>query len=261
MKKLVMMSLAALTLMTLSSCMNVGFSGNNGKDTTPSQVTQINQVTTMQPFNEVEVTGSFKIIYEQGTDYNVRVEAEEQALKEMTIYVKENELRICKSVSKPTVKLKNVKVYVSSPDLQKIELSGSGTFTAANLIKSNKDLDVEIAGSGKVLLTAVTCHDSDLAIAGSGDIEIGNLEVQEVNCEIAGSGNINLGTMTCKNMEVEIAGSGDVNCDNINAENVKCEIAGSGNVNLKGTVLNQTKEIMGSGKVNIVAPTPKDTIK
>lgn len=245
-----MLSLVALVVMTMTSCVSVNL-GNNDKDSTPSQVQQLNQVTTMQPFDGVDIANAFKVIYDQGTEYSVRIEATEQALKEMTVYVKDRELRIRKSVSKPTVEFKNVKIYVTSPDIQSIELAGSGMFAASNPITASKNLDVDLAGSGKVLLAAVSCHNSHLDIAGSGDIEFGNLKANEVKAEIAGSGNVSLGVLTCKNFIADIAGSGDVNCDNITADNAHADIAGSGSVTLKGTVGSITKDIAGSGKVNV----------
>ena len=254
------MSLVALVALTMTSCMSVNF-GDNGADKTPTQVPASNQVTAMQSFDEVDIAGAFKVVYEQGAEHSVRIEATEQELKEMTVYVKDGELRIRKAVKKPTVSFKNVKVYVTSPKLTKIELAGSGLFAASNAIGTNDDLDVEIAGSGQVLLTEVSSLNTDLEIAGSGNIEIGHLQTNEVNAEIAGSGNINLGALACNELDVEIAGSGDVNCDRIDATKAHVEIAGSGDVNLKGRILNLTKDIAGSGKVNYVEADSVEPIK
>ena len=245
-----MIKLVFMTMLVVMTSCRINMD-NGMHDTTPTQVEQINQTTTMQQFDVVDVAGSFKVVYEQGEEYSVRIEASEQAFKEMTVYVKDGELRIRQSVSKPTVSFADVKVYVTSSDIKRIELAGSGLFAASNPINAGKDLDVEIAGSGKVLLAAVKCQDSGLEIAGSGNIEIGNLMATDVKTSIAGSGNIMLDVMTCQDFNTDIAGSGDVNCDNINADNVKVEIAGSGDVNLKGTVKNLTKDIAGSGKVNM----------
>ena len=258
MKQVMKLALVAIVGMTLTSCLSVNI-GSDDMDTTPTQVEQINQVVAMQPFNKVEIAGAFKIVYEQNTQHSVRVEASEQALKEMTVYVKDNELRIRKSVKRPTVSFKDVKVYVTSPDLKRIDLAGSGMFAASNPVKAGKDLSVEIAGSGKVLLAVLTSQETSLDIAGSGNIEIGNLTVNDVKAEIAGSGDINLGTLICKELNVDIAGSGNVNCSNINADEVHVEIAGSGDVNLKGTVKHHTKDIAGSGKVVIEELTPGST--
>lgn len=251
MKRFFMMSLVALVATTMTSCMSVNLGNSRDKDDTPTQVSVLNQVTAMQPFNEVDVAGAFKVIYEQAESHTVRIEATEEALKEMTVYVKDHELRIRKAVSKPTQPLKNVKVYVTSPDLDGIDIAGSGVFTSSKPI-TTIDLDADIAGSGKILLVAVTGKETKMDIAGSGSIEIGQLETGTAKADIAGSGDVNLGALTCKTFKVEIAGSGNVNCEKIDADDVRTDIAGSGDVNLKGKVRHHTKEIAGSGKVSII---------
>ena len=261
MKQVMNLALVAIMSMTVMSCMSINL-GNGDKDTTPTQVPNIGMETTMQPFEDVEIGGAFKVIYEQGDEaYTVRIEASEQALKEMTVYVKDKALRIRKAVSKPTVSFKDVKVYVTSPVIDDIEIAGSGVFTASNHITA-EDLNAEVAGSGKILLASVSSKETSMEIAGSGNIEIGKLQTGKAEAEIAGSGDVNLGAMTCKTFNIEIAGSGNVNCEQIDADNVHTEIAGSGDVNLKGTVRNSTKDIAGSGKVKIVEATaPTDTIQ
>lgn len=252
MKKNFMTALVTLMAISMTSCLSIGYSN---KDNTPTQVPQINQVTTMSPFTEVDIAGAFKIIYEQSDEYSVRIDAPEQAVKEMTVYVKDQELRIRQSVSKPTVSFKDVKIHITSPIIKDIELAGSGVFTASNRINSTDDIDIDVAGSGNVLLADVTCKDADLDIAGSGNIEIGHLAATVVNADIAGSGNINLGILACTKFDIDVAGSGDVTCNNITADRVHTDIAGSGNVTLKGSIKTHTQEIAGSGKVNI------DTLK
>ena len=249
------MTLVVMMAVTMTSCLSVNLNNNSGDyDTTPTLVPNAGVDTHMQPFDQVSVANAFKVIYAQGDNYSVRIDASEQALKEMTVYVKDGELRIRKAVKKlsPDVVLSNVKVYVTSPDIKLIDLAGSGIFTASQPISVEHDLTMDIAGSGKVLLVAVNCRTSNMEIAGSGNIEIGNLGATDVKADIAGSGDIRLGAMTCNKFNIDIAGSGDVNCDNINAENVNVDIAGSGDVNLKGTVKHHTKDIAGSGKVNIL---------
>lgn len=248
MKKFLKLSLMAVVLtMTMTSCISVNL-GNGDKDSTPTQVPDAGKLTSMEPFDKVEIAGAFKVTYEQGDQYTVNVEASEQAMKEMTIYVKDNELRIRRAVNKPTVKFETVRIHVSSPLIDGIEIAGSGAFTASRPIKVTA-LRSEIAGSGKILLVAVDGQKANMEIAGSGDIEIGQLTIQSATADIAGSGDINLGSMTCESFTVDIAGSGNVNCQNIQADKARVDIAGSGDVNLKGSVKNLTKNIAGSGKV------------
>lgn len=252
--------LVAIMGMTMTSCMSINVK-DGSVDKTPSQVTEINKVTAMQPFTGVGISGAFKVIYEQGAQHSVRVDASEQALKEMTVYVKDGELRIRKAVkvTSPSVSFGNVKIYVTSPDIKDIDLAGSGLFAASNAINAGGDLNMEIAGSGKVMLADVTCKDTHMEIAGSGNIEIGKMVIKDAHAEIAGSGDINMATLLCNKLSIDIAGSGNVNCEDITADDVDVDIAGSGDVNLKGTVKHHTKDIAGSGKVNIIetaAPQP-----
>lgn len=251
MKKFLSMSLVALVGMMMTSCMSVNIGDWGDVDKTPTQVPEISKVTTMQPFDKVDIANAFRVIYEQNDSHSVRVEASEQAFKEMTVYVKDGDLHIRKAVRKSTADFSKVKIYVTSPDIKGIELAGSGVFAASNRVNTSGDLDMEIAGSGNIMLADVTCKDADMEIAGSGNIEIGSLAAKDAKAEIAGSGDVRLGTFTCSKFNIEIAGSGDVTCDNITADDVHTEIAGSGDVTLKGTVKHHTEDIAGSGKVNV----------
>lgn len=251
MKKVFNLALVALVAISMASCMSVSLGEYGGRDKTPTQVSQLNQVTTMDAFNKVEVAGGFKVIYEQGEQCSVRIEGPEQAINEMTVYVKNDELRIRKSVEKPTVPQSNVKIYVTSPDIKAVDMAGSGMFTASNPVNASK-FKAEMAGSGKIMLVQLSCDAANLDLAGSGLIEFGKLDSKvSVKADIAGSGDIKIGEMTCAKFNIDIAGSGNVNCDNITADDVHVDIAGSGDVNLKGQVNHHTKSVAGSGKVNI----------
>jgi len=251
MKKVINLALVAVVAIMMASCMSIILGDNGSKDSTPTQVPQINQAVTLSAFDKVAIGDAFKIIYEQGEQCSVRIEASEQALKEMTVYVKDGELRIRKAVDKPTVSFKEVKVYVTSPDIKRVDLAGSGMFTASNPVEASA-FTADLAGSGQIMMAQLTCENTILNIAGSGNIEFGKLDVKtSAKADIAGSGDIIIVEMTCNKFNIDIAGSGNVNCDNITADDVDVDIAGSGDVNLKGTVNHHTKDVAGSGKVNI----------
>ena len=262
MKKFFLMSFVALLAMTMVSCLGLGYRGNTLADDTPTQVTDTNQVTKMQPFGRVDIEGAFKVIYEQGSEYSVRVEASELALKQMTVYVEDSVLCIHESRYEPATPLDDVKVYVTAPDLFKINLLGSGMFAADNAITVDTCLIVIVMGSGMVQLASVDCHGKAIFSVDEGtNLELGHLKAEETIASIDGSGNINLGSLECKFLRADVTGSGCLNCDNINADEAEINITGSGNVNLKGTVKNVTKEITGKGLLNITHATSADSVK
>ena len=235
MKKVLVMSLLALVVMTMSSCLRVKIDGkdwNFGGHTndTPTQVHQVGEVTSMAAFDAVDVAGPFNVIFEQGESHSVRVEGTAEQLGKMTIYVKDSELVIDQRKNESGDVFKGLQVFVTSPMVDGLAIAGSGTITAPN---------------------ALNVNDMRLEIAGSGDITLGTVQANEARSEIAGSGNIEVASLTCKKANNEIAGSGDITLNNLNVDHVKSEIAGSGNVILRGKVGSHDEEIAGSGKVNV----------
>jgi hypothetical protein len=200
----------------------------------------------------------------------VRIEASEQALKEMTVYVKDYELRIRPAVKKPTVSFADVKVFVTSPDISMVDLTGAGLFSASNPVTSSKDLLIDLTGAGKVLVVAANCNKAHLDLTGSGTIELGALEADNTTLELTGSGDINLGglksgtvnfdltgsgsmkldKMVCNEFDIDLTGSGKVNCEDINADK---QVAAVRYINVAG----QESETPFSG-VNIVVTTYTD---
>ncbi len=256
MKKVFMtMSLVALVVMTMTSCMHVKIGGKDWsfgghENNTPTQVHQVGEETAMDPFDVVNVAGPFNVIFEQGEAPTVRVEGTTEQLGKMTIYVKDGELYIDQRKNESGNVFKGLQVFVTSPSIKGIDLAGSGKVTAPKALTSN-DMKLELAGSGNITLAQLTCKDLVIEVAGSGEVTTGPIQANKVTNEIAGSGDINLTGLTCKDIHNEIAGSGDIVLNNVNVENVKSEIAGSGDVILRGKVGSHQEDTAGSGKVHV----------
>jgi hypothetical protein len=255
MKKVLVMSLLALVVMTMSSCLRVKIDGkdwNFGGHTndTPTQVHQVGQVTSMNAFDAVGVAGPFNVIFEQGESHTVRVEGTPEQLSKMTIYVKDNELVIDQRKNESSGTFDGLQVFVTSPMVDALELAGSGKISAPKALAVN-DIRLEIAGSGDITLAQLTSMNLNMEIAGSGDITLGTVQANEVRSEIAGSGDIELASLVCKNVKNDIAGSGNITLNNLNVDHVKSAIAGSGDVILRGKVGSHDEETAGSGKVDV----------
>ena len=255
MKKVLVMSLLALVVMTMSSCLRVKIDGkdwNFGGHTndTPTQVHQVGEVTSMAAFDAVDVAGPFNVIFEQGESHSVRVEGTPEQLGKMTIYVKDGDLTIDQRKNESGDTFKGLQIFVTSPMVGALELAGSGKISAPKALTVN-DIRLEIAGSGDITLAQLSSKNLYLEIAGSGDITLGTVQANEVKSEIAGSGDIEVASLVCKNVKNEIAGSGNITLSNLNVDHVKSDIAGSGDVILRGKVGSHDEDIAGSGKVDV----------
>lgn len=106
-----------------------------------------------------------------------------------------------------------------------------------------------IAGSGKLELNDLDQRNIRVSIAGSGSIKARG-KVDEVRINIAGSGDADLGEVASQEASVKIAGSG--NADVAPSDKVEVHIAGSGDVNLHTNPRKVETHIMGSGRIHNV---------
>lgn len=167
-----MISLMALVVMTMTSCMHVkvggkDFSlGKNGGNDTPTQVHQVGQLTSMNVFDNVNVAGPFNVFYEQGDAFTVLVKGTVEQLEKMTIYVKDDGLYIDRRENKWSGNdFKGLQVFVTAPSIKGLGVAGSGTITAPEAL-TLENLGLEVAGSGSIILAQLTCADLNNEIAG-----------------------------------------------------------------------------------------------
>jgi hypothetical protein len=108
-----------------------------------------------------------------------------------------------------------------------------------------------IAGSGKIELENLDQHDLRVSIAGSGSIKATG-KVEELRISIAGSGDVDAGAVASQDVTVRIAGSGEA--DIAPKDEAEIHIAGSGDVNLHTNPRNVETHIAGSGRIHNVGP-------
>lgn len=131
-------------------------------------------------------------------------------------------------------------VTVTMPAPRKLTVGGSGNLTAAELAA---DGELNVLGSGKLMVGSVRGGALKVHIAGSGDVSAaGTADSLELN--IAGSGSADLAGLKTSNADVNIAGSGDA----VFASDgqVKANVVGSGDVTVRGSA-RCTVNSVGSG--------------
>jgi hypothetical protein len=104
-----------------------------------------------------------------------------------------------------------------------------------------------LRGSQRLDITGYNQPRLEAAIAGSGSIT-GKGMADEVEMGIAGSGDIDFGELTSKKVEIHIGGSGDATA--APSEEAQVHIAGAGDVTLKTRPKKLETHIAGSGEIH-----------
>lgn len=127
-----------------------------------------------------------------------------------------------------------------------LELSGSGKVMVQNIRSS--ELDLELAGSGEMRLGGIVSESADLEIAGSGQIEITDAsEVNTVDLELAGSARALVKPLQANTVDISMAGSGEAEVTAL--QSLDISVAGSGDVRYWGEPTSIDKSVMGSASI------------
>lgn len=196
-------------------------------------------------FSGIDMAISGKLYYTQGNSYNVEIEASEADLERIDTEVHNGTLKIiannCRSCN-----FKDVRIYVTSPEMNEMRVSGSGSMYAENDIQTD-NIELRISGSGKIELQGLQASDVSTAISGSGDLDIskgGN--VNDFEARISGSGSVDAENLKASRVDAKISGSGS--CKVHAVDKITAKISGSGNIYYHGR---PTMDVAssGSGKV------------
>ena len=175
---------------------------------------------------KISLSGSFDLQLTQGPATAVKIEADGNLLP----YIETNEddgvlhIRTRRRVNFSSEH--SITVYITTPKLEQVHISGSG-----NVIGKNK-----FTGADKL----------SLKISGSGDIQL-DLNTPELTATISGSGSMSLSGET-RSQTIKIAGQGDYKAEELRSEKAKVNIAGSGDIRLYADDLLDVS-IAGSGSV------------
>lgn len=200
------------------------------------------QTRSAKPFKEVHSGGHFYVHITAGDDSKIVVEAESNLLPYINTDIRKGILEIEVDGIHILKNTEPINVYLMTPTLDAVMLSGSGEITTGYF--ESEYFEVVISGSGKID-TAVDADMADITISGSGEVDIyGNCKTLDMG--ISGSGKVKAYDFATYNTDIVISGSGNAYVNVENRLNVK--ISGSGNVYYIGDPrINQS--VSGSGKV------------
>ena len=172
-------------------------------------------------FNKVENEGQFDVYIIQSDEYSVTIEAESNLIGRIRTRMNGSILEIdTKDNLKPSSPMK---LYIYTPDMNGVKLSGSGIIDLGEVITD--ELDVRLSGSGDIR---------------------GSVDADDVYIGISGSGTANL-SMYCNTIETDVSGSGDMYFNGM-ANTAYFNISGSGAVRAYDFELQKcSAKISGSG--------------
>lgn len=200
-------------------------------------------------FTGVRNSGDFEVLVSQAAAYSVKVEAYENLLPIIETYISGYTL-VVKSRDNSCYKSgPSVKVYVTLPELDVLELNGSGSIRAD--VAESKVFECANNGSGFVVVESVYAENVYLANAGSGAIDVNKIVAGDVNYTQSGSGVIDTGViMESESVSIKHSSSGHVRTALAGGIRLDAILSGSGRIDLSGEVVDADYTLNSSGRID-----------
>jgi hypothetical protein len=217
-----------------SSCLDEMFIDGNGISRTETR--------NAEGFDEITSNGDFTITVMPGNSYSVEITAESNLLPYITTNVDGRTLKIRTTGIHSLRQNEPIEIFITTPVLNGLSLSGSGLIETGNF--RSTDFDLSVSGSGDIK-TKISSDKIKANVSGSGTILIEG-DAASTNFVISGSGKIKTYNLLQDQCQAAISGSGDMY---VNASQlIDARISGSGRVYFISHPVIRTS-ISGSGDV------------
>ncbi len=184
----------------VTGCINVKF-GTNGIRGNGFVVTQKRQI---QNFNKIDVSGIFQVNFRRADNTSLKIIAEKNLLKYISIRVENNTIVI--STTKDISPQKELNVYLTSPELISIESSGVTKVIAENLLSDS--FNVDQSGASKIVLSG-TANKLHCNVSGVSKLDAKNFQVNKANVKVSGVSHVTI--FVNKELSVNASGVSKVN--------------------------------------------------
>lgn len=204
------------------------------------------EVRQVSDFNTIALEGMGDVFITVGETESLTIQADDNLLPLLTSKVQNGTLKLGIVSGANIHPVGPITFNVTVKELNSITLAGSGNFYVDPF--ETDRMTVTIAGSGDINLKGLALNDFKATIAGSGNVYVDEITAENVDSTISGSGDIRL-VGEAPTQKLGIYGSGDYLAGDLQTKVSDITIAGSGNVTVWSTD-QLTIVINGSGDIN-----------
>ena len=180
-----------------------------------AQDVKVSEVRKVDAFSSIEVTSVGTIHFTQSDTYSFKIEGKEKYVKNTETTVKDGRLLIGFK-DKKNKRMRNQKdgvvIWISAPDLKKVEFNGVGEFKCEKPLKLD-EVSFEVKGVGEVHVSDLTCNELKVALRGVGSADI-HVACDYLSAKMSGVGDVTL-SGTAGHADISKGGIGGVNTDNL----------------------------------------------
>ena len=176
----------------------------------------------------------------------VKLEGDDNLLKFIDVDQNGDEVTVREREGFNLIPSGDLKVYVTTQTLDRIEASGACNIESQDKITSNDGLDMRLSGAGNIKMEVDAPHVS-AKISGAGNITLKG-QTKDVRLDLSGAGNAHCYDLLAENTDVNISGFGSAEV--YASVKLSATVSGAGNVDYKGNATDVEQHVSGAGGVH-----------
>jgi Putative auto-transporter adhesin, head GIN domain len=196
-------------------------------------------------FDRVEVNGALDVYVSQGPQHSVKIEGDENLLKYIMTEERGGELEVRTKSGVSMRPTKKMKIYVSSPRFEKLDVNGACNITGETRISSPERLEIEVSGAGNISMEA-DAPELKAGITGAGKMQLAG-KTRDFELRISGAGKARCYDMLAENTKVELSGA--ASAEVFASVTLDAKVSGAGNIRYKGSAPEVKQQVSGVGNV------------
>ena len=206
----------------------------------------------VDPFRAISSDLPCKVYYSQADKQEVRVESTKEFAGKVITEVENGTLKL--KMEEGTYAKLILRMVISSPDIESLQVHGSGDIVQEGALRVSGDLTVKTNGSGDIRMGTIESKAFTAHSSGSGDIRIESVSCADFSGSVSGSGDQHYSEVTCAGFKVSTTGSGDISIGSVKANGqAEARVSGSGDIRLQDVAIEGDIDLktVGSGDITV----------
>ena len=238
--------LATILVCLLTSCT---FIGERAEGLKPRKK-MITRDYEIKNFTAIDANTVSNIHYTQATDgkSSLQISGPDNFVNLIQVSVKGNTLVLTMDKQKKIRNTKNLKITVSSPNLDRINFKGVGNINIENKLTTNT-LDIESKGVGNIEIQDLSCQNLTVSSMGVGNVNLKG-KAESANLYSKGVGDVEATNLEAIHVKASSHGVGNISCNAV--ESLDAAVRGVGSIHYKGSPVQKTFSKKGVGSIKSI---------
>ncbi len=201
---------------------------------------------TIAGFRNVDVAGALSVYISQGDIKPIKIEGDENLLPYIEVYKDGDWVRIKPRSGYNLEPNTDLKIYVTAPVYNNIEVSGASDITGQGKIANPENLKLNASGASEIHLE-VDAPQLKADVSGSSSIELKG-QTRDVDLSLSGASHAHCYDLLAENASVGVSGASGAEV--YASVKLDADASGASNISYKGKASNVNQRASGASSVS-----------